>query len=142
MYKHPDYMVGKGLAPIELGLYASADYIEEFGRPATPEELENHQLLVLGGELKNLMVNEWLTGLVPKSAIGLSCNMYTSLYNYTLQGIGIAPLPTYVGDSDSKLVRVMAVPEKFFANIWMLTHPDLRKTRRISAFMQFMYSNT
>ncbi len=140
--RHPDYMIGKVVAPIEVGLYASVDYIQEFGKPDSPEELEEHKLLMLGGELENLAVNEWLKDLVPKSAISLSCNMYTSLYNYALQGVGIAPLPTYVGENHNNLIRVMEVPEKFFAKIWVLTHPDLRKTRRISAFMQFMYNET
>lgn len=140
--RHPDYMIGKVLAPIELGLYASKDYVVKFGRPVSLEELENHKLLVFGGELKNLAVNEWLVGLVPKAAISLTCNMFTTLYSYAIQGLGIAPLPTYIGDNQSDLIRVMEVPERFFAKIWMLTHPDLRKTRRISAFMQFMYNET
>ena len=140
--RHPDYMIGKVLAPIEVGLYASENYVEEFGRPVSLDELENHKLLVFGGELKNLEVNQWLLSLVPKSAISLSCNMFTSLCSYALQGLGIAPLPTYVGDKHSNLIRVMEVPQKFFAKIWMLTHPDLRKTQRIRAFMQFMYNET
>ncbi len=140
--RHPDYMIGKVLAPIEIGLYASVDYVEEFGRPTSPEEIQKHKLLILGDELKNLAVNKWLISLVPKSAISLSSNMFTSLYSYALQGLGIAPLPTYVGDGHSNLIRVMDVPERFFAQIWMLTHPDLRKTKRISAFMQFMYNET
>lgn len=138
--RHPDYMIGKALASIQLGLYGSHDYVEAFGRPDSVRDLEKHKLLVLGGELANLAVNEWLVSLVPKSAVSLRCNMFTSLYSYALQGIGIAPLPTYVGDNHRKLIRVLDVPEKFFAKIWMLTHPDLRKTRRISAFMQFLYA--
>ena len=65
--------------------------------------------------------------------------MMTSLYIYTRQGLGIAPLPTYVGSQDPTLVRVMDVPRQFYHNTWMLTHPDLKNTLRIKAFMGFMY---
>lgn len=140
--RHPDYMVGKVLAPIKIGLYASSDYISTFGKPHSVEGLAKHKLLVLDGPLRNIAVNQWLMNLIPKSAISLSCDMYTSLYCYALQGLGIAPLPTYVGDYHNNLISVMDVPEKFYANIWMLTHPDLRKTGRIRAFMKFMYNET
>jgi len=138
--QHPDYMIGRAIAPIKIALYASDYYLSTFGTPLSLEELAKHKLLVLDGSLRNIAVNRWLMSLIPKSAINLSCNMYTSLYCYALQGLGIAPLPTYVGDSN--LTRVLDVPEKFHPNIWLLTHPDLRKTGRISAFMKFMYSKS
>lgn len=137
--RHPDYMIGKVLAPIEIRLYASNDYVESNGRPLSPEDLAEHKLLILNDSLGNIGFNEWLKSLVPKSAIHLSCNMLTGLYSYTLQGLGIAPLPTYVGEGNCRLTCVMDVPEKFYHKIWMLTHPDLKNTRRIKAFMQFMY---
>ena len=58
------------------------------------------------------------------------------------QGLGIAPLPHYVGDSDPDFVKVMDLPRRFHRDIWILTHPDLRHTARISAFMKFMYKTT
>jgi len=139
---HPDYMVGKILAPIELVLYASREYVEKWGRPKLPQDLAAHRLLVLNEELGEIGFNEWLKKLVPKSAISVSCNMLSSLYRYARQGLGIAPLPNYVGEQDSSLVRIMDVPKRFYPDIWILTHPDLKNTQRIKAFMRFMYSQT
>lgn len=140
--RHPDYMVGKALAPIRVKLYASNDYLEECSKPISLDNLADYKLLILNDELGNIGFNEWLKSLVPKSSINMSCNMLTSLYSYALQGLGIAPLPTYVADRDSRLLEVMEVPEKFYNKIWMLTHPDLKNTSRIRAFMQFMYNES
>lgn len=140
--RHPDHIIGRILAPIKVALYASQGYIDTHGRPESLNELATHQLLLLNERLGRIGFNEWLKKLVPRSAIALSCNMLTSLYSYTCQGLGIAPLPVYVGDPAPSLVKVMEVPERFYQQIWMLTHPDLISTRRIKAFMRFMYDET
>lgn len=136
---HPDYMIGKILAPIEVELYASREYLDKHGRPKSVQELASHDILVLNEELDGVEFNEWLKNLVPSSAITMSCNMLTSLYSYTRQGLGIAPLPIYIGNQDPSLVSVMKIPEQFYHDIWILTHPDLKNTQRIKAFMGFMY---
>ncbi len=53
-------------------------------------------------------------------------------------GIGLAPLPTALGDSESDLVRVLGpIPE--LARSWrLLAHPDVRRTARVSAFFDFI----
>jgi DNA-binding transcriptional LysR family regulator len=53
-------------------------------------------------------------------------------------GLGVAPLPCYLGDADPTLSRLgPAIPEMASA-LWLLTHPDLRRVARIRAFLDFM----
>jgi DNA-binding transcriptional LysR family regulator len=136
---HPDYMIGKKLAPIAVELYASTAYINAWGRPESIKDLTSHRILVLNEALEGVEFNEWLKRLVPASAIAVSSNMLTGLYSYARQGLGIAPLPIYVGNQDPSLVSVMKIPRRFYHDTWMLTHPDLKNTQRIKAFMGFMY---
>ena len=79
---------------------------------------------------------------MPSEAIAASSDKLTGLYKIAQQGLGIAPLPHYVGDPDPDLVKVMGLPRRFHRHIWILTHPDLRHTARIRAFMKFMYQET
>jgi DNA-binding transcriptional LysR family regulator len=53
-------------------------------------------------------------------------------------GIGLAPLPTAVGDAEEDLVRVLGpIPE--LARSWrLLTLPELRKAPRVASFFDFI----
>jgi DNA-binding transcriptional LysR family regulator len=140
--EHPDYMVGRQLAPIIIGLYASKDYVDRNGKPQKVGDLSSHSMLFPNEALAGLPLIKWLRKYVPSKAIIASSDKLTGLYKIAQQGLGIAPLPHYVGDSDPDFVKVMDVPRRFHRNIWILTHPDLRHTARIRAFMKFMYKAT
>jgi DNA-binding transcriptional LysR family regulator len=140
--EQPDYMVGRQLAPIILGLYASKEYVDRHGKPQKVGDLSSHRMLFPNEALAGLPLIKWLRKYVPSNAIVASSDKLTGLYKIAQQGLGIAPLPHYVGDSDPDLVKVMDVPRRFHRNIWILTHPDLRHTARIRAFMKFMYKAT
>lgn len=50
-------------------------------------------------------------------------------------GIGVAPLPTTLGDAEDTLVQVLPPVEELTRSWYLLSHPDLRKTPRIAAFV-------
>ena len=49
----------------------------------------------------------------------------------TRAGLGIAMLPTYVGDPDPSLRRLDAPDLRHLADLWLLSHPDLRDNARL-----------
>ena len=54
-------------------------------------------------------------------------------------GMGVAVLPCYLADPDPGLRRV--VPEPLIEatpDIWILTHPDLRRVARVRRFVDFI----
>lgn len=53
-------------------------------------------------------------------------------------GAGLAVLPCYLGEPDRRLVRLGKAIPALATDLWLLTHPDLRKTVRIRAFMDFV----
>jgi len=70
------------------------------------------------------------------------CDKLTGLYHLARQGLGLTILPHYIGDSDSGMVELMDLPPECSHHVWILTHPDVRFTARIKAFMQFLYRET
>lgn len=54
------------------------------------------------------------------------------------EGLGAAVLPCYLVDGDRDLVRIGGRIDALATDLWMLTHPDLRKTARIRAFSSFV----
>ena len=47
-------------------------------------------------------------------------------------------MPCYLADGDGELVRVGETIPALATDLWLLTHPDLRKTARVRAFMDFV----
>ncbi len=53
-------------------------------------------------------------------------------------GMGIGTLLCFVGDADPALVRVPGTEPRRFGTLWILTHGDTRKTKRVRVFSDFM----
>jgi DNA-binding transcriptional LysR family regulator len=51
----------------------------------------------------------------------------------TRQGLGLALLPTYVGDREPALQRLPHPDLRHMADLWLLSHPDLRDNARLRA---------
>ncbi|EPX81909.1 LysR family transcriptional regulator [Salipiger mucosus] len=52
-------------------------------------------------------------------------------------GIGVAVLPCYLGVSDGELVQVGKEIDALAVDLWLLTHPDLRRTARVRAVLDY-----
>ena len=135
----PDYMVGRKLAKIYFRLYASKAYIERFGLPESVNDFSSHRFLVPNESLATLSASQWLKKSVPDHCVVAASDKLSMLFKFAQQDLGIAPLPHYVGQSDEQMVQIMELPDHCHRNIWILTHPDLKNTARVKAFMQFMY---
>jgi DNA-binding transcriptional LysR family regulator len=53
------------------------------------------------------------------------------------QGLGMTTLPCFVGDADPLLVRVPGTPLHKYGTLWLLTHGETRKTKRVRLFTEF-----
>lgn len=52
-------------------------------------------------------------------------------------GLGIGFLPCMLGDIMPGLVRVGPIVDELHDELWLLTHPDIKKSRRVQTFMTF-----
>lgn len=53
-------------------------------------------------------------------------------------GLGCAVLPCYLADAEPALCRLGEPIPALATELWLLTHPDLRRVTRIRAFMEFV----
>ncbi|WP_313805812.1 LysR family transcriptional regulator [Sphingobium sp.] len=53
-------------------------------------------------------------------------------------GIGITTLPCFVGDPDPLLRRVPGTDLHLYGPVWLLTHGETRKTKRVQLFTEFL----
>jgi DNA-binding transcriptional LysR family regulator len=54
------------------------------------------------------------------------------------QGIGMTTLPCFVGDADPVLVRAPGTEPRLSGTLWLLTHGETRKTKRVRLFTEFI----
>ena len=80
-------------------------------------------------------LERWLEkeGLVERCRIRV--NTVYGMLSAARAGLGVAVLPCYLGENDQKLIRVGKEIPALATALWILTHPDLRKTGRIRVFL-------
>jgi DNA-binding transcriptional LysR family regulator len=88
--------------------------------------------------MSNHRAAKWLRQVAPNGRIVARNNSVLGLLYAVKSSVGVAPLPTALGDAEDDMVRVLEpIPE--LARIWrLLTRPDLRHTPRVSAFFDFI----
>ncbi|WP_406600613.1 LysR substrate-binding domain-containing protein [Thermohalobaculum sediminis] len=53
-------------------------------------------------------------------------------------GAGVGFLPCFLGDSDADLIRLPGIEPIPYLDIWVVTHPSLRRVPRVRACMAFV----
>lgn len=131
----PDMLVGRRVGTIAFALFAATDYLKR--KPARLK-LEEHDWAAPDDSLAHLRAAQWIDATIPSGRIVFRTGSLVTLQRAVRAGIGVAPLPCYLGDSDPALRRLGGTMDAFAAGLWLLTHPDLRRVARIRAFMDFM----
>jgi len=110
------------VARLPIALFASASYVERRGRPATPSALRGHDVLVPGGDLKQLPEARWLESR-PGVRVVFRTNSMPSLLSAAVSGLGIVPVATGWGDSNERLVRLQLIEGVPARTVWVVTPP-------------------
>lgn len=135
-------LVGRKVADSLWAVYASRDYVKRAGSPGSIADAAVHPWITLDGSMAGHRSIEWLKAAIPSVRVAATSASVLGLVHSAKAGVGIAALPTAVGDAEPDLVRLFGpVPE--LNRIWrILTTPALRKTPRIDAFFRFIEGET
>jgi DNA-binding transcriptional LysR family regulator len=131
-------LVGRKVADSLWAIYASRHYLEAHGRPASVSELEQHPLIGFDETLSKHRLTTWLAEVAPQAKLVARANSVLGLVSAAKSGVGVAPLPTALGDAEADLVQVLPPVPGLQRNWRLLTHPALRQTARVSAFFDFV----
>jgi len=132
--KPPDMAVGRCLCKLGATIYGSKRYIDEQG----DKSIEQYAWLMPRKGLDWFSVNQWLERRYTDAHVTFRSNTMLGLFEAVKLGLGVAPLPFFMADSEADLKRIIEPPKEFESELWMLTHPDLRRTARVAAFVDFM----
>ncbi len=126
------------LADYRLHLYASKQYLDRKGRPASRSDLQRHVLIgyvpdfLFSPELDYL--DEVAAGLHP----GLRSSSITIQRRLVLEGAGIGVLPDFLAAADEDLETVLPSDVEIVRSFWLVIHRDMAKLARIGAVADMM----
>ena len=133
----PETLVGRRVARIAWALYGSA---QNFAAAEPPELalLLTQRWVALGDDLAGLKAARFVRDRVPQERIVYKVNTPLGLAEAIEAGVGIGHLPCFIADRRPGLVRLAPPDPEFAADLWLLTHPDLRHSARVRVFLDFL----
>ncbi len=131
-------LVGRKVADSLWAVYGGRGYVTQHGSPERLEDLVQHAWIGFDDSMASHRATVWLRQAVPGARIVGTSGSVLGMLHSVKANIGLAALPTALGDAQPELVRVHGpVPE--LARSWrLLTTRQLRRTARVSAFFEFM----
>lgn len=128
-----DTLVGRRLATIAWGIYGRADALGETA--FDPAHMRTHDWVGFADALSGIRPAKWLRERAGDGRVCYRVNTVLGLAEAAAAGIGLAVLPCFIGSITPGLVRLAGPLGDLDSSLWLLTHPDLRTTARVRAFM-------
>jgi DNA-binding transcriptional LysR family regulator len=140
----PD-LIQRKLFSVRLHAYASPEYLKRYGTPLTHEELDNHHLLLLGGNVPTYLQNtRWLVD-VARNGKGartphLIINNILGILRACQRGLGVAMLPDYLVEENHGLVQLFSKADPIALDAYFAYPEELKSVARVQVFRDFLVS--
>lgn len=134
------YLIATKLSKMSAPLYIAKSYFDELGRPSSLEEFSKANFIGFGN-------NDFFMQLLNARGMNLSSENFPFFSEDRLvqielvkQGLGIGLMPKEIGDKESAVLPILSQLEPFEAEMWLVTHRELRTSRRIKKVFDFLVS--
>lgn len=128
-------LVGRRVAGIAWAVFGPRDMAGETFDPVL--DARRHNWIGFGDNLSNLKAAKWIREHAGEERIVYKINTVLGLAEAVAAGVGLALVPCFIGARTDGIVQLTPPDPAFEAGLWLLTHPDLRHTARVRAFMDF-----
>jgi DNA-binding transcriptional LysR family regulator len=123
-------LVGRRLSGVAWAVYGLAG--RAYG------DLASEDWVCPGERVAAGMFAGFLRARAPPERVRLRINTVLGLREAVAAGLGVGPLPCFEGDGDAGLRRLTGPEPELRSDLWLLTHPELRRAARVRAFMDHM----
>ncbi len=131
----PPHLVGRKVFSLQWSYYAAKTYLRRKGRPKDQQALADHRIIGADGALRRIPAYRQLEA-EHASEIVMTCSTLNAMSSMAVAGHGITLLPD--DQIKSTLERLFPSKPSFVSDIWLLTHPELRRTERIRLLMDHL----
>lgn len=131
------------LMTMNYHVFAAPEYLEKHGAPKTPEDLDNHKIVVYGEDAKPPATGlNWLleAGKKPgntRKAV-LRVNSVYGIFRAVQSGLGVGGLPDYMSRESGNLAKVLPQLHGPSYDTFFVYPEELRHSRRIGVFRDFL----
>lgn len=129
----PRFVASRKLATYSLHLYGTQDYLDSASAIVNLDDLREHTLIWYVGALLNVAPLRILDAILVDGRTQIQTNNITGHWLAARSGLGIAPLPSYIGEPDDSLVRICAQQFSVERTYWVAVPRELEKLARVRA---------
>jgi DNA-binding transcriptional LysR family regulator len=132
--QEPDNVV-QPLIHLRTGLYAAKSYVRDHGKPSGEDDFAGHRFVSTDNENSRAPFHAWLKGRLPPAQIVFRAGEPAALKAAVERGVGIGFLSMFEGAAEADLVEILPPRPEWDAPLWLVTHVDLHRTRKVQAFL-------
>ncbi|MBO9409639.1 LysR family transcriptional regulator [Shimia sp. R9_1] len=129
----PEHWIGRDLFSLSFATYAHRDYWQA----VQDDGPEYYHWIMLGDDLNQSPMSKITLRRKHQEAKSTVLNTMMSVFDMVNAGFGIAAMPCYLGEKHETLVRVDEPDDSAGWRLWLLAHPDVRRSARVNAFYDF-----
>jgi len=131
-------VITRSLGEIELGVYAAESYLARRGRPRTPEDLLEHD--VIGYDRDESMIRGFrAAGLnVERRFFPIRTDDQVVAWRMVVEGSGIGFMQVAIGDAEPAVRRILPELPLPALPIWLTAHSELKTSRPIRRVYDFI----
>ena len=133
----PDNVV-QSLKVLQMGAYASKDYVAQHGIPKGPLDYARHRFVGPEDRGSRAPYHKWMEAEVPAAAVTYRCTDSRAARAAVLAGAGIGFVTISEASKHDDLVEIHGPRPEWSAPLWLVTHVDLHRTTKVQAFLTFI----
>jgi len=132
-----EHLVGRQLGRSQCRVYALRG-APDLPQGPTPmaELIRDAPWVAFERDARSRVYDRWMERHLAGARVPVRVDIFNAVAAMLRTGIGIGVLPTFMQGRHPELVPVSDPIPELAVPLWMLTHPDLRDTARVRAFMQ------
>ena len=130
----PEHWVGRKLLPVASAVYAAQGYLAR-QLPRTEQ-----RWVTLDDDLYRSPMSQLTRARIPDGVPVTVVNSVMGVFDMVRSGLGVGALPCYLAEGRQELVRLEEPDDEFSWDLWLLAHPDVRRSARVHAFFDYASS--
>lgn len=132
-------LIVKELTRFKTSYFASAEYIQTFGKPTTNSSYNQHYWVLPTSDKYRIPFVRHIVDNIDKSRIAFQSNHFPDVNQAVIEGMGIGPMGEHQAKYYPSLVKVQLNSPQSEEAMWFVYHKDSKHSARVKCFYAFLH---